>query len=1079
MTLENVTASYQSRENYYVRKGLTPLPEPHITGMKLLADVTLDSAPVVVTDVAVTCVSNSVTHKAWSGYTVTLTTSSSHGFSIGRKILVSGVGTPYDGTFEIETVPSSTTFTYKISSIATVPVTTTLVSPNGSVISSSVTLTTETDHGLRADQKIIVNYLTGNAAIANGTWVIASNTIDTITYTVPDISASGTYTGLKGSVITRMTLNTIDEGGVVWVCTDITGWWTPAEPEFPEVTKAFGDGTYDASGRFLARILTLEGSILCPSPDYTPAARDYFSESVNLVYKGAWLKTTERQIGTSYLSITSSQISNGVLTFKCPGHSYSVGETVYIASASVSKSVTGTSGGTTVTCNNTTGLFVGASISGTGIASGTLVTAISFNPASADNARTTITLSKALTATISASTATVTIPRFTRTFEICSVNTSTHNNETFSVYLDEDDVLDTDTSPSETFSRYSVNPLTGTVTTGEIIKASFVRLSGQPEIASATARGRLDFSVGLQAADPIKYQWADTYDGTQQVRFIPKNVDTSATGIQSITNSGNYPVGMTLEITGPVTGPMRVINQSTDKTLIISGGLDGTSVNFVVVEKELVDGVATLRTEGPHGRRKGTSINVTDVDDVAEDYYDGNYTISKVPTDTRISYDKPLDISKNITAFVLGKTVNISTTSSSGYIATYNTSADHGYTVGMEVTISGVSNSNYNGVFDIYEVIDSNTFTCVIGSSGLSGSTGGSATAAGFATVTSTGHGLSTGTLITVQDVDRAVNVDNAEIIAVDTNTISYYATRTRVVEKVTFDNTTSNASKDSYTIYTKDYHGYRETDSIRLFGCGRPFNTTSSSITTATITKVNQKDKSFTFLRDTFSRNISTVQVAATSNGYRVLVETSAAHAFLSGDTVNMYVQVKETDTFPTGLNGDRTIIRVDGTNFYYNVIRQPLSSVREKDYFGAVIAAVDDPLAYTTIPIKTSGPKVNYADIVEKKINKSSGGSVSNTSTIASENKKGIAEVLSLPRTAVTGGSATVAVDPEVLTIDTGKRSVTLDSDAEYGMAKIDPSGDWVTLAAGANSIKIIDKGDATSEASIVIKYRSGWLS
>ena len=115
----------------------------------------------------------------------------------------------------------------------------------------------------------------------------------------------------------------------------------------------------------------------------------------------------------------------------------------------------------------------------------------------------------------------------------------------------------------------------------------------------------------------------------------------------------------------------------------------------------------------------------------------------------------------------------------------------------------------------------------------------------------------------------------------------------------------------------------------------------------------------------------------------------------------------------------------------------------------------------------------------IVEKKINKSSGGSVSNTSTIASENKNGIAQVLSLARTAVTGGTATVAVSPEVLTVDTGKRAVTLDSDAEYGMAKIDPSGDWITLAAGANDIKIIDKGNATSTASIVIKYRSGWLS
>lgn len=46
-------------------------------------------------------------------------------------------------------------------------------------------------------------------------------------------------------------------------------------------------------------------------------------------------------------------------------------------------------------------------------------------------------------------------------------------------------------------------------TNEEPTRAAFVRLSGKPKIETVNARGRTDFSIGLKAADPIRYEWND------------------------------------------------------------------------------------------------------------------------------------------------------------------------------------------------------------------------------------------------------------------------------------------------------------------------------------------------------------------------------------------------------------------------------------------------------------------------------------------------------------------------------------------------------------------------------------------
>lgn len=99
---------------------------------------------------------------------------------------------------------------------------------------------------------------------------------------------------LKADVqLGELVLNTIDENGVVWVVTDIKGWWGHPEPEMKDVPRGWGDGSYDVRGRWAARDLTLEGVFLPPDVSYVPAARNKLIEATSLVYTNAWLYVDE------------------------------------------------------------------------------------------------------------------------------------------------------------------------------------------------------------------------------------------------------------------------------------------------------------------------------------------------------------------------------------------------------------------------------------------------------------------------------------------------------------------------------------------------------------------------------------------------------------------------------------------------------------------------------------------------------------------------------------------------------------------------------------------------------------------
>lgn len=114
-------------------------------------------------------------------------------------------------------------------------------------------------------------------------------------------------TGMKlesDVVLGDLVLNTIDNNNIVWVCTDIKGWWGQPDPEMPELTRGWGDGSYDVKGRWQARQLTLEGVFLPPDPSFVPAARDALIRATSLVYTGAWLRTFEDPPKASYVRLS-------------------------------------------------------------------------------------------------------------------------------------------------------------------------------------------------------------------------------------------------------------------------------------------------------------------------------------------------------------------------------------------------------------------------------------------------------------------------------------------------------------------------------------------------------------------------------------------------------------------------------------------------------------------------------------------------------------------------------------------------------------------------------------------------------
>lgn len=391
-------------------------------------------------------------------------------------------------------------------------------------------------------------------------------------------------TGMKLKADIRLgdfIFNRIDEYGVVWVVSDVEGWWNLPTVEAQDLPRGWGDGSYTTYGRYGSRQLTITGSFLIQDTDtQLEAARGRLIEAINLVKKDAWL------------------------------------------------------------------------------------------------------------------------------------------------------ILDEDTP-----------------------KALRVRLSGTPSISTVNPRGKTDFSIGLVAANPIKFKWADARDDGYALATANSNAE-----VITIRNDGNTPVGAVLEIIGPTTGPVSIFNKTSEQLIDVIYKL-GDYRKYTVTGAEVLNGDMVFTTNTAHGFISGDAVDVLNVVDTFDVYSvicsvansldivtkvkhnfsvnqriyltgisaltgysaitDGEYYITTV---FRGTDDYKLRITKSgltqSTAAVqypsAGRFSNWSNLSSISYtsaenIAIVNTATDNGFAIGDQVVISGTS-SIYDGTFTVTGKPSSSSF---------------------------------------------------------------------------------------------------------------------------------------------------------------------------------------------------------------------------------------------------------------------------------------------------------------------------------------------------------------------------------
>lgn len=94
----------------------------------------------------------------------------------------------------------------------------------------------------------------------------------------------------------RLVLNTIDEDGTIWICTDIGGWWGQSAPDVPDITRGTQDGSFDVSGRYAARTITLSGVFIPQNKNNLPKALQRLITETDLVRRSTLLRVDEDPI---------------------------------------------------------------------------------------------------------------------------------------------------------------------------------------------------------------------------------------------------------------------------------------------------------------------------------------------------------------------------------------------------------------------------------------------------------------------------------------------------------------------------------------------------------------------------------------------------------------------------------------------------------------------------------------------------------------------------------------------------------------------------------------------------------------
>jgi hypothetical protein len=812
--------------------------------------------------------------------------------------------------------------------------------------------------------------------------------------------------------------NTIDDYGVVWVVTDIDGWWAPPKPDMPDIPRGFGDGSYDVQGRYTARTLNLKGSFLTPDPSMVEAARDRLTQATDLVYRGTWLLAGADPIRASFVRLEGDVKIQTVnprgrtdfeISLRAPdpikyawNDSQPDGyEIVEIPAAKYGSPLTGS--GTIVNTGNyrvpvilevsgpvvapatiynrtTDQLIIITSGFGGSLSARVENVQLSFNPSTLEDLATITTRQK-------------------HGFSVGSEITVSGIDEIF------DGVYTIKSIPTETTLTYARVPEVSVIR--QVLYKSLI--SNIATIETTTNHG---FIVGDQV---LLSNVDDVFNGTYQITSVPSN--TSFTY-----QNTRVPVA---SITGRI----------------------------------LTSNIATLTTSAPHGFLVGEQVTVLGVDEIN---FNGTYTISATSSDgLRFSYAKNRTDSKA----VIRSEISL-------LQATMVTSGSHGFVQGEQVNISGVSQA-YDGTFTIVDIPSSNTFIYRRDRSTRQ-SVISKAIAANTATLTTgSPHGVTAGEKVIVSGVDSTFDGQYLVTSTPSSTAISYAKTGS-VIPTVVVGGAISPSSRwvtrrnligSVATLTTLNAHGILVGETVTVQGVGAPFDgiyqVTDASQNTFSYTKAsaNVSDASTAFAVTAIERSGTTATITTNVNhgipsGTSVLVGNIANSTFNGFYTIT--VPAANKIRYTTETSGNIEASEAGEGAYVLRSLVEMTGIVPQQD-----VASGEASVA-GSLPFSSANGTATVSPDVQR--------TLSQTGVVVKRN-----EVRFTP--GIPNG--VVSVDPSILEIDTKDREVAFNGELIGARSRIDVLADFIQLAPGENVIEFEDTGNPESEATLKVYYRSGWLS
>lgn len=524
-------------------------------------------------------------------------------------------------------------------------------------------------------------------------------------------------------VLNDFVFNTIDSDGVVWVVSDIEGWWTTPEAEVPEIARGLGDGSYDIEGRYSSRTLTISGSFLTTDRAKVEAARDRLVDAMNLVYKGAWLKTGKTVIRASWVRIVGGISietinSRGRTNFQISLRAHDPIKYLWnpadpdgyeVVEILAKNSTIEGSGSATIT--NIGNYPVPCYIEVIGPVA---------SPATIYN-RTTdklIVITQSLKG------------RFAQRLEAKEIS------------FDESLFKDVATITTRSEHRFSVNDVVSIAGTGE-------EFDGDRVIVSVPTSTTFTFYGDSADISSISHKsltsGVATLETTRDYEFVVGD-DVVVSGVDAAFN-GTY------EVTDTPTARSfsYALNRVTQAT---------------IVSKVLIANIATLTTSNPHQFVVGETVTIEGVDD----NYNGTFEITSVPSSNQFSYTATRTNARDVV-----------TRSMSNDVATLTTAQSHGFIANENVNVSNVGFS-FNGGFSIESVPTATTFTYRRVRSTQRNVNIRSRTSNVITLVTTAPHGFIVGEKVTVENVDAAFDGTYTITSIPSTNSFTYAKTGSNLI---------------------------------------------------------------------------------------------------------------------------------------------------------------------------------------------------------------------------------------------------------------------------------------------------------